>query len=391
MQVLEPPSTQSYKTEEGHFIKTFLISTKKNEAGWQISKETGHQQVKTFEGKPFVIIPDELSSKEQKGHVFADTKESLIEEYKKHTHGIIESISSPYYYADGTDDYFYMANIKLSGSKAAAALMESGANTWIPFAVSPHIWANDGIEPHSDWEGISLSLVPQGAYGKDAVVSKYCKGETHACNTSLAAGLCDKEDASLAASITSLLSQNQINPIMAQVVEQSTPSFKFRNEQVSEQEQKLEQPKEDNSKAELERLTKALEAEQAKNKEKEDTVTRLVNKDKTNTLNKIFTTVKDEAVKESLIQKYLPADTDLLNGYTEDFIKHVVPSLVEEAKAQAEKELKDKTVEENKGKSKAGSLPKEPVSEESNSKAASIVPNKQNQVLKFDRLMRGLN
>ena len=48
-----------------------------------------------------------------------------------------------------------MANIKLSGSKAASALLEHGAKTWVPFAVSPHIWAFDGNEPHADWEGIS--------------------------------------------------------------------------------------------------------------------------------------------------------------------------------------------------------------------------------------------
>jgi len=47
----------------------------------------------------------------------------------------------------------------------------------------------------------------------------------------------------------------------------------------------------------------------------------------------------------------------------------------------------DKTIEENKNKSKAGSLPKEPVVEES--KAASIVPKSVNEVRKYDRLMRG--
>ena len=384
MQVLEPPSTQSYKTQEGHFIKTFLISTKKNEAGWQISKETGHQQVQSFKGKPFVIIPEELSSKEQKGHVFADTKEALQEEYKKHTHGIIESISSPYYYADGTDDYFYMANIKLSGSKAAATLMESGAKTWIPFAVSPHIWANDGVEPHSDWEGISLSLVPQGAYGKDAVVSKYCKGEAHSCNASLAATLCSKEDASLAASITSLISNMENNPILNAPATLQVQEIPTNTQAVVENQEQ----KQDNSKLEeLEALKKQLAEEQAKNKEKEDVVTKLVNKDKTNTLNKLFGSVLDQTVKDSLIANYLSVDTDLLDRYTSDYVKHVVPSLIEESRAQAEKELKEKTIEENKGKSKAGSLPKEPVVEES--KAASIVPNKQNQVLKFDRLMRG--
>ena len=129
MQVVLPQPTQSYQTEEGHFIKTFLISTKPNQAGWGISKETGHQKLQSFIGKPFVIIPDNLSSSKQKGHIFADSRDGLLQEYKKHTHGIIESLSSPYFYGDGTDDYFYMANIKLNDSKAASALLEHGGKT----------------------------------------------------------------------------------------------------------------------------------------------------------------------------------------------------------------------------------------------------------------------
>ncbi len=53
MQILEPPQTESYSTEQGHFIKTFLISTKANEAGWRISKETIAQNIQSFVGKPF--------------------------------------------------------------------------------------------------------------------------------------------------------------------------------------------------------------------------------------------------------------------------------------------------------------------------------------------------
>ena len=359
LQVLEPPSTTSYKTEAGHFIKTFLISTKPNQANWQISKETGHQMVQSFKGKPFVIIPEELSSSRQKGHIFADTKEQLLEEYKKHTHVIIESISSPFFYGDGTDDYFYMANIKLNDSLAASALMEHG-NTWNTFAVSPHIWG----DPAKEWEGISLSLVPQGAYGKDAVVTKYCKGETKACSKSL-------ESDSLAASmITSLLSQNENTPILStQVVEVKEGT----NQPI-----KQEEVKQDNSKIEeLESLKKQLEEAQNAAKEKDDQVSKLVNKDKTNTLNKLFVEVKDETVKESLIKDFIKEDTDLLERYTSAFVKHVVPSLIEKANV----------VKEEQPKSKAGSLPKEPQVEES--KAASIVPNSENQVKKFDRLMRG--
>jgi hypothetical protein len=381
LQILEPPSTTTYQTEQGHFIKTFLISTKANQAGWQIAKETGHQKVQSFIGKPFVIIPEALSSPRQKGHVFAPTKDALLEEYKKHTHGIIESISSPYFYGDGTDDYYYTANIKLSNSKAASALLEHGEKTFGTFAVSPHIWTFDGSDNTSDWEGISLSLVPKGAYGQEAVVNKYCKGDVVACSNSLAAGLCDKEDSLAASTISSLVTQNENKNILSQV-QITQPEVK----DVQNAQPVSEQPtiKENNTEL-IDSLKKQLEQAQNAAKEKEDIVTKLVNKDKTNTLNSIFKSVKDEDIKENLIKKYITADTDLLNGYTEDFVKHVVPSLIEDAKAQAESELKQKLVEENKGKSKAGSLPAEPSKEDS--KAASIVPKSVNEIIRFRNLM----
>ena len=381
MQILEPPQTTSYSNSDGHFIKTFLISTKGNQANWRISKETGHQKVQSFVGKPFVIIPEHLSSQTQKGHIFANSRDDLLEEYKKHTHGIIESISSPYFYGDGTDDYFYMANIKLNDSKAASALLEHGAKTWIPFAVSPHIWHVSGPENNiNDWEGISLSLVPQGDYGQEAVINKYCKGDKPSCDKSLAASLCPIEDSKAASMISSLLSENENKSIMDSTTVQVPQVLPVPTTQP------VQEQKEDKNE-ELENLKKQLEQAQNAAKEKEETVTKLLNKDKTNTLSTIFKGVKEDTVKESLIQKYLDQDTDKLNEFYKDVTAHVLPSLIEEAKAQAEAELKNKTVEENKSKSKAGSLPKEPVVEES--KAASIVPKSENQVLKFDRLMRG--
>ena len=378
MQILEPLSTSTYQTEQGHFIKTFLISTKPNEADWQIAKETGHKNVLSFIGKPFVIIPEHLSSQRQKGHVFAPTKEGLLEEYKKHTHGIIESVSSPYYYGDGTDDYYYTANIKLSNSKAASTLLEHGEKAFGVLAVSPHIWG----DPLGDWEGISLSLVPKGAYGQDAIVSKYCKGDAVSCSNSLAAGLCDKEDSLAASTISSLLSQSENQSIMSQIqvpqqVQEVNP---LKTQQVQEE-------KKDNVvNPELEALKKQLEEAQNAAKEKEETVTKLLNKDKTNTLNKIFGEVKDDSIRKTLVDKYLPQDTDILNDFYQDVSTHVFPSLVEAAKVQAENELKNKLTEENKSKSKAASLPREPVKEESKA-ASGIVPKSVNEVLRFRNLM----
>ena len=381
MQILEPPQTTSYSNSDGHFIKTFLISTKFNEAGWGVSKDTFREKIQSFIGKPFVIIPEHLSSQRQKGHIFADSKEALLEEYKKYTHGIISSVSEPFQYNDGTDDLFAMADITLSDSKAASTLLEHGNKTFGVFSVSPHVWGTfDGNEIAQDWEGISVSLVPKGAYGQDAVVSKYCKGDAISCTKSLAASLCDKEDSKAASMISSLLSENENKSIMDSTTVQVPQVLPVPNTQP------VQEQKEDKNE-ELENLKKQLEQAQNAAKEKEETVTKLLNKDKTNTLSTIFKGVKEDTVKESLIQKYLDQDTDKLNEFYKDVTAHVLPSLIEEAKAQAEAELKNKTVEENKSKSKAGSLPKEPVVEES--KAASIVPKSENQVLKFDRILRG--
>jgi len=384
LQILEPPQTESYTNEKGHYIKTFLISTKANEAGWKVNRATIQDKINSFIGKPFVIIPEHLSSQRQKGHIFANSKDGLLEEYKKHTHGIIESISEPFSYNDGTDDVFYTANIKLNDSKAASALLESGAKTWVPFAVSPHIWHSAGPENDiTDWEGISLSLVPKGAYGQEAVINKYCKGDKPSCDKSLAAAICDKEDSSLAASITSLVSQSETKDIMSAQVQQIPQVNEIKQNQPLQEQEKKE---------DVVSLTKEQHETLLKEKEEKEQLkqqlAQLVNENKTTKLNTIFKSVKDESLKKTLIDKYFNADVNQLNDFFNDVHSHVFPSLVEEAKAQAEEELKKKTIEDNKGKSKAASLPKEPKVEDS--KAASIVPKSVNEIIRFDRLMRNI-
>src|SRR6185503_3125707 len=366
MQILEPPRTESYTNQEGHFIKTFLISTKANQAGWRVTKDTIADNVKTFIGKPFVIIPDNISSDRQKGHVFANSKDELLHKYEEHTHGIIESISEPFNYNDGTDDVFYTANIKLNDSKAASALLENGAKTWIPFAVSPHIWHYSGPEDGIyNWEGISLSLVPQGAYGQEAVINKYCKGDKPSCERSLAAAanmLCKIDDSKAAGLISSLVSSVDNNNIMSQVIEQPQP-------QVKEVQQIQTQPIQQEKKEDVVSLTKEQHETLLKEKEEKEQLkqqlAQLVNENKNTKLNSIFKSVKDESLKKTLVDKYFNADVNQLNDFYGDITNHVVPSLIEEAKSQAEQDLKNKTIEDNKSKSKAASsLPKEPASSE---------------------------
>ena len=156
-----------------------------------------------------------------------------------------------------------------------------------------------------------------------------------------------------------------------------------------EQEQKPTQPeqKEDLKninipKEDYERLLKEVQAK----KEQDEQLQQLITENKTTKLNNIFKSVKDESLKKTLTDKYFNADVNQLNDFYGDITNHVFPSLVEEAKAQAEQDIKNKVIDESKGKSKAASLPKEPQVE---SKAASeVVPKSVNEVKKFEQLMR---
>jgi len=77
-----------------------------------------------------------------------------------------------------------------------------------------------------------------------------------------------------------------------------------------------------------------------------------------------------------------------LNEFYGDVINHCVPSIIEEAKAQAEQDIKNKVTEDNKSKSKAASagLPKEPKVEESKA-ASEVVPKSVNQVIRLKKMM----
>ena len=400
MQILEPPQTTSYSSkEDGHIIETFLFSTKPNEADWQVSKAFGHKLADKSVGHDFIIIPELINkplSQKGGGHYWDWTEDEyldILKGYQNHSHGKIVKKKGPYYYGDGTDDYFYMANVKLNNSQAAAALMEHGARTWIPYAVSPHIYPikqeNGLVE---DAEFIGLALVIKGAYGPDAVVTKYCHGEEFSCNKSLSASnVCDKEDKTLAAMISSYLQRDESKSIMeaqtTQVKDIPVNSTNNPQQTYTFQTPATTQAVEETKKEETNKVT--VDTKELEDlKKKAEQVTSLINKDKTNTLTGIFKSVKDETIRKQLVDKYFEHNTDILNDFYKDISTHVFPSLIEEAKAQAEKELMNKTVEENKGKSKAGStLTPEPEMPKSDNK--DLVPNNVNEVLRLRKLMTG--
>ena len=152
---------------------------------------------KVFIGKDFSIIPELLFRPLEQGgggHVFGP-RDYVTKKYAENSHGKIVSLRGPYYHelrevGHEKDDYYYNAIVKLNDSRAASALLEHGNNTWVPFAVSPHIFINEEGGGNDevgwkDWSGAALALVIKGAYGNEAVVSKLCNGPHQACKMEL--------------------------------------------------------------------------------------------------------------------------------------------------------------------------------------------------------------
>ena len=206
-----PDKSQFFHDETGNYINSYLISTKSNDANWRIHKSTGHEKVKTFLNRDFPIIPELIKTPPEKGgggHV-RGTKEEVLRKYADNSHGKIIKILGPYYYKDGTDDYYYRAITKLSNSRAAAALVEHGKDTWIPYSVSPHIFIKEGndLDGWTDWEGAGLCLVIKGAFGEESIITKLCKGSESQCMNSLVASTTETLDKTLAQIISSHISK----------------------------------------------------------------------------------------------------------------------------------------------------------------------------------------
>jgi hypothetical protein len=391
------PEIQTYTNEEGNFITGFLIGTKMNEAKWRINKRTGHQLVQKFIGKDFAIIPQLIKTPlfaGGGGHYFGqDTKEDLLKGYAENSHGKYTRVKGPYSYNDGTDDYYYNFDVKLTDSKAAAALIEHGANTWVPYSHSPHIWPLAGTdEDITDWEPIGGALVIKGAYGPQAVISKMCKGTAAQCEKSLGAATstCEKGDTETAEIISSLVGKAASSPhIMPEGNKADTTSNTPVVTTLTAEVAKPNATVESQTAITNASITKVVTPEQfseveKRNQELEKRVTELVNKDKINTLSNLFIKVKDEKVKDELIKKYSKLDNV-------DQIKEIVTELypVLRASEQEEQKQDEEEVEEEqkglkkKGTGKSASLPAEPEIPKEESKAASVPVNKLQEILRF--------
>ncbi len=397
MQLLEhTPETRSYSNEEGHFIEGFLIGTKPNEARWRISKKTAHELVQKFVGKDFAIIPELIQkplSQGGGGHYFGlDTKPDLLNGYATHSHGKYTKVKGPYSYNDGTDDFFYEAQIKLRDSKAASALLAEGQKTWIPFAVSPHIWPLSGPDDNiEDWEPIGGALVIKGAYGPQAVISKMCKGTSAQCEKSLGASETKCEDTETAEIISSLVSKSASLP-HTMTETSSTVTTEISKQTTVPTVAQVELPTKSATLDSQNAITsgmKVVTPEQfdqiSKEKaELEKQVTQLVNESKMNTLNNMFVKVKDEKVKKELLDefaKYDKSQVDLINGA----LTRLYPIIKASEEPVQEEDEEEKKKEAKKGKA-ASTLPKErelPKLETTESKTASIPENKTKTIYNF--------
>jgi len=378
LEVREPQPIQSFSNETGNYIRSFGISTKLNGNNVAISKETGHDLVKQFGGHNFAIIPHALKGP-TKGHYFGnDTEEDLLRGYATHSHGKITKILGPYYYPDGTNDYFYDFIIKLRDSKASAILQQYGPTTWTPFSISPHIMPIEGPDWNiTKWRPVGTALVDRGAFGTEAIISKFCTGSAAECERSLGSSLltivpCEKSDSesagilssyvSKAASLQHTMPENNLGEVTN--ASTSIPSTGGTTTLLTKEPGTAAPLPTVNqisiTAEELEKIKKEAAAkEEAMWKEK---VTALETKDKINTLNNVWGNVKDPAVKEALIKKYQAHDglknVDVVKEIADDVLKHLSTPPEEDEK----KEEGDKPAETGGAKkgSKASSLTKEP-------------------------------
>ena len=383
MQILEPQKhiPSSFTNESGHYIESFLIGTKMNDAGWKIKKDTVSEHVKSFINKDFAIIPELIFRPLEQGgggHYFG-TKEQVLSEYSKNSHGKIIEVKGPLSYNDGTDDFYYNAIIKLNDSRAASVLLQHGNNTWIPFAVSPHIFIDesgggDDLQGWNSWNGASLNLVIKGAYGNEAVVSKLCNGPHQACKMELlqrkaSSGTSwdipkDEETANLITSLVSrTASSNSLTMENTNISTEPPNPNPPKPEGEGEEEQKQQQMK-------LIKDTEVIKAPQPNEinisaeelnqlRETQKQFKEMQNERRDEILNSIFD-VEDAEVKKTLIKNYQKLDLQRVKEL-KAFHDEISPLISQKTKKSIEMELQKKQEEEAKkakvnGNGRAGSI-----------------------------------
>jgi hypothetical protein len=377
----ENPRISTFENEDGKFFRSFLISTKDNDAGWKIDRKTGHDKVKSFIGKNFAIIPELIQkpiSQGGGGH-WKGTREEILKAYENASHGKIKELVGPFYYPDSPEDYYYDGITKLSNSRSASVLHNEGQKTWNGYDVSPHIGVNKGKnEIWEDWEALGLNLVIRGAYGPQAIITKFCSGNESKCFKDLVASSSDICDEKLSALITSHLTRIASTPHSMADQPTAKPEpvpdtggivIKDKTNPTTDPQKGLtDAPKLNEtvsiSKEELDRL-----------KERADAVTEMENERKAEILSGLFSVFDDEKERDKEIRDYSKLDmktVKMLKLYTEKLTPKLQQKIKAELKAEAKEEEKedeengsgnDKDAKKAKSKEKersASSLDKEP-------------------------------
>lgn len=359
--------------EDVHLIETFLISDKLNEAGWALNRNT-KTDIQEWVGKDFVMIPEKIfdPTESQPGHVSGDSYEEEMAEIRKHSHGKIVKVKGPYNYDDGSDNRYFKAVVRLKDSLSANSLVENGNKTWVPFAVSPQIWREEGPRENvTKYKPMGLFLVIKGAYGENSVVEKMCTGSALKCGTSLSAAIHqlnhDTNDQHLSEVLTSYISVIDKNKVSmsAQTPEQvQTPVQNFTKPELVQHtlNQPVELKKDETislTKDEYDKLNKS-NTEQADLKTE---VEQLKKERNESIINQVFGSIEDQEARNKIFAKYAELkDARVVKQVYEDFNTYILPKAIAKA-TESKTEVKSE---------KASVLKPEPKSDKKESLSASV-------------------
>ena len=360
---------ETFQTSEGKFFRSFLIGTKRNSRGWAIHRNTGHDKVKTFIGKDFAIIPELIQKpvNEGGGGHMTGSRNQILKAYEDNSHGKIAQLVGPFYYPDSAEDYWYDQITKLSNSRSASVLHTEGQKTWNGYDVSPHVFVNKGEdEIWEDWEGAALNLVIRGAYGPQAIITKFCDGTESKCFKDLIASSSNSNDETIVELITSHLSKIASTPhSMANDTSATKPDTGIPDSGITANKDKST-PTTDTQKhltnaPKVENESVQISAEELKAlKERAESFTEMENERKTEKLQKIFSIIKDDEEQTKILKEYSKLDMKTVK-LIESFYEKIQPRIEDKVRAELKAEAKEaeKKDESKDGEKKADDKKKE--------------------------------
>jgi hypothetical protein len=412
---IQIPQPELFTTAEGNFFRSFLIGTKPNDANWFVRRETGHDKVQSALERNFAIIPELIQKpiSEGGGGHYKGTRDQILKAYADNSHGKIVKLLGPFYYQDSPEDYWYDQITKLSNSRSASVLHSEGQKTWNGYDVSPHIFVNKGSDEKGweDWEFAGLNLVIRGAFGPQAIITKFCNGTESKCFKDLVASSSNTNDETIAEILTSHLSKIASTPHSMPdqppaKPDTGTPDTGLTNKDKTNPTTDPQKGLTNAPKVE-DKITLTKE-EYDKILERADSFTDMENERKTEVLEKIFSLYKDEEERKKEIKDYSKLDmktVKMLKLFHEKITPRIEDKVRAELKAEAkEAEQKDdKKADDKKDKKEersASSLDKEPKikfhspndkGEEEKDRSASVPEIRNEAYLLRQKLSRGRN